>query len=348
MSAVNVLSQLGRRAIPHLSVLKAYLKGLRSGRAFDRVGEVPEAVDDFSWGDPSLWRGMTKGGQASDEVVEAAGFEPLNRMYHGTYSFIDDALRPASHDMGSHFAIDPMTSVTRGNYSTSDALSDLRDKTGVDTMEELLRHFYDMGKKAPRGKEVAKWFEGKPRPFSHEEWAKYDFGGPGGDLDYMSINPRSLGVDYNIYPFYAKKNLQTLDMPDIGDWHRPRSVLEELRNLEDEGGHFLNLSAPENWGADYFPDALEFYQKYKPELTRLATNPRFTDQFRAATLKDFLKKEGYEGISYPNFTEGMGDLSHLLFDPAKSLRSPYAAFKGESGLMASLLPLVSLLRGEDR
>ena len=360
MSAVNVLSQLGRlarikayRAIPHLSVLKAYLKGLRSGRAFDRVGEVPgrHYLDDFPLHDPSLWRGMTKGGQASDEVVEAAGFEPLDRLYHGSYNIFDD-LKIKPGDMGVHFSHKPMTTVVRG-YDQPLGRYDIGELVdapeGVDTMEGLLRAFYDMGKKAPKGKEVAKWFEGKPRPFSHEEWAKYDFGGPGGSWDFMAVNPRRLGPEFNIYPFYTKEGLKKLEMPDVGRWEKPDAVIDHLRDLEDQGGYFSSLAMPRYSNPDYFPEALDFWRKHKGDLGSIYRGSSWPDPEPVSLfIKDLLKKEGYEGISYPNWMEGMGEMSHLIFDPDKSLRSPYAAFKGESGLMASLLPLVSLLRGEDR
>jgi hypothetical protein len=283
---------------------------------------------------------------AVDDVVEAAGFDPGDLSYHGSYGLIDDFRIPKG-DLGIHVTRDPLTAIERG-YRQRVGRDEIKDVVGasedVNSMQDLLRSFYDLGESAPAGKNLAKWFKGSDRPFSHWQMGQYDFLNQGkkrvfGERRQRSINPSELGADYNVYPFFQRQGLRTIQMPDVGHWNMPKYVMKRLNDL---GQSSNPLRYPEE------ASALEFYKKYTNELTEAwmkSFDEGAVDQ--ASRLKDIFEKGGIDAIDYVNLVEGTGEeLSRLILDPAKNLRSPFASFKGESGWMAGLLPLISLLRGQ--
>ena len=341
MSRASIARKLAKEAAPHFSVLKVFLNNLRKGRAWDAAGE-----EAFDLARPSLMRNVRGRKAAVDDVVEAAGFDPGDLSYHGSYGLIDD-FRVPKGDLGIHVTRDPLTAIERG-YRQRVGRDEIKDVVGasedVDSMQDLLRSFYDLGKSAPAGKNLAKWFKGSERPFSHWQMGQYDFLNQGkkrvfGERSRRSINPSELGVDYNVYPFFQRQGLRTIQMPDVGHWNMPKYVMKRLNEL---GQSSNRLRYPEE------ASALEFYKKYTNELTEAwmkSFDEGAVDQ--ASRLKDIFEKGGIDAIDYVNLVEGTGEeLSRLILDPAKNLRSPFAAFKGESGWMAGLLPLISLLRGQ--
>ena len=341
MSRASIARKLAKEAAPHFSVLKVFLDNLRKGRAWDSAGE-----EAFDLARPSLMRNVRGRKAAVEDVVEAAGFDPGDLSYHGSYGLIDD-FRVPKGEMGIHVTGDPLTAIERG-YRQRVGRDEIKDVVGaseyVNSMQDLLRSFYDLGESAPAGKNLAKWFKGSERPFSHWQMGQYDFLNQGkkrvfGERSRRSINPSELGADYNVYPFFQRQGLRTIQMPDVGHWNMPKYVMKRLNDL---GQSSNPLRYPEE------ASALEFYKKYTNELTEAwmkSFDEGAVDQ--ASRLKDIFEKGGIDAIDYVNLVEGTGEeLSRLILDPAKNLRSPFAAFKGESGWMAGLLPLISLLRGK--
>ena len=341
MSRASIARKLAKEAAPHFSVLKVFLDNLRKGRAWDAAGE-----EAFDLARPSLMRNVRGRKAAVEDVVEAAGFDPGDLSYHGSYGLIDD-FRVPKGEMGIHVTGDPLTAIERG-YRQRVGRDEIKDVVGaseyVNSMQDLLRSFYDLGESAPAGKNLAKWFKGSERPFSHWQMGQYDFLNQGkkrvfGERSRRSINPSELGADYNVYPFFQRQGLRTIQMPDVGHWNMPKYVMKRLNDL---GQSSNPLRYPEE------ASALEFYKKYTNELTEAwmkSFDEGAVDQ--ASRLKDIFEKGGIDAIDYVNLVEGTGEeLSRLILDPAKNLRSPFAAFKGESGWMAGLLPLISLLRGK--
>ena len=341
MSRASIARKLVKEAAPHFSVLKVFLDNLRKGRAWDAAGE-----EAFDLARPSLMRNVRGRKAAVEDVVEAAGFDPGDLSYHGSYGLIDD-FRVPKGEMGIHVTGDPLTAIDRG-YRKRVGRDEIKDVVGaseyVNSMQDLLRSFYDLGESAPAGKNLAKWFKGSERPFSHWQMGQYDFLNQGkkrvfGERSRRSINPSELGADYNVYPFFQRQGLRTIQMPDVGHWNMPKYVMKRLNDL---GQSSNPLRYPEE------ASALEFYKKYTNELTEAwmkSFDEGAVDQ--ASRLKDIFEKGGIDAIDYVNLVEGTGEeLSRLILDPAKNLRAPFAAFKGESGWMAGLLPLISLLRGK--
>ena len=345
MSWFNVARAGAKAATPHFSVLKVFLDNLRKGRAWDAAGE-----EAFDLARPSLMRNVRGRKAAVDDVVEAAGFDPGDLSYHGSYGLIDDFRIPKG-EMGIHVTRDPLTAVNRG-YRQRVGRDEIKDVVGasedVDSMQDLLRSFYDLGESAPAGKNLAKWFKGSERPFSHWQMGQYDFLNQGkkrvfGERSRRSINPSELGADYNVYPFFQKQGLRTIELPDVGHWNMPKYVIKRLMDIG------LDTSTAQYKVPRSYPDAMEFYKKYRTELSDAwmkSFDEGAVDQ--ASRLKDIFEKGGVDAIDYVNLVEGAGDteLSRLILDPARNLRSPFASFKGESGWMAGLLPLISLLRGQ--
>ena len=341
MSRASIARKLVKEAAPHFSVLKVFLDNLRKGRAWDSAGE-----EAFDLARPSLMRNVRGRKAAVEDVVEAAGFDPGDLSYHGSYGLIDD-FRVPKGDLGIHVPRDPLTAIARG-YRQRVGRDEIKDGVGaseyVNSMQDLLRSFYDLGESAPAGKNLAKWFKGSERPFSHWQMGQYDFLNKGkkrvfGERSRRSINPSELGADYNVYPFFQRQGLRAIQMPDVGHWNMPKYVMKRLNDL---GQSSNPLRYPEE------ASALEFYKKYTNELTEAwmkSVDEGAVDQ--ASRLKDIFEKGGIDAIDYVNLVEGTGEeLSRLILDPAKNLRAPFAAFKGESGWMAGLLPLISLLRGK--
>lgn len=344
MSRASVARRLAKEAAPHFSVLKVFLDNLRKGRDWDSAGE-----EAFNLTKPSLMRNVRGRKAPVDDVVETADFDPGDLSYHGSYGLIDDFRIPKG-DLGVHVTGDPMTAIERG-YDQLKGRHDLNDVVGASedlwNMQDLLRSFYDLGESAPAGKNIAKWFKGRPRPFSHEAMGNYDFNRrwrPNGTR-YRTIDPFRLGVDYNVYPLLQKKGLKSLLMGDVGQWNDPQTVL-------------MNMKAIGEWnpaGGGLRRDILrggmpEFYKRNKRSIDRMMSNDStgfsHEDEKVVSWLKDLFEKEGIGAIDYPNTTEGVGELSRLILDPAKNLRSPFADFKGGSGWMAGLLPLISMLHGK--
>ena len=338
MSRASIARKLAKEAAPHFSALKVFLDNLRKGRAWDAAGE-----EAFDLARPSLMRNVRGRKAAVDDVVEAAGFDPGDLSYHGSYGLIDDFRIPKG-DLGVHVTGKPLTAIERG-YDQLKGRYDLKDVVGatddVNDMQDLLRRFYDLGESAPAGKNIAKWFKGRPRPFSHEAMSNYDFSNISrlGRSPGRTIDPFRLGVDYNVYPLLQRKGLKSLGMTDVGHWNNPQTVLRGMKAIGEW---------PQAEG--YVRGTAEFYKKNKRSIDKMMSNDStgfpHEDEKIVSWLKDLFKKEGIEAIDYPNVIEGTGELSRLILDPAKNLRSPFAAFKGESGWMAGLLPLISMLRGK--
>ena len=87
---------------------------------------------------------------------------------------------------------------------------------------------------------------------------------------------------------------------------------------------------------------------YTPQDEWLDTNRILDDRSGMDLLKSLFKKEGYDSVVYKNLFEHRGSDSRILLDPLTQVRSTSAAFKDASGgLMAGLLPLISLLRSRE-
>ena len=344
MSWFNVARAGAKAAAPHFSVLKVFLDNLRKGRAWDAAGGKA-----FDLTKPSLMRNVEGRKAAVDDVVEAAGFDPGDLSYHGSYGLIDD-FRVPKGDLGIHVTGDPMTAVNRGYQQRAgrdeikDVITEMVPPKGVNSMQDLLRSFYDVGETANPDINLAKLFKGRPRPFSNEAMSKYDFEKFDDLVRQRTINPLDLGADYNVYPLLQRQGLRTMELPDVGNWKYPHDILKNLKVIGGQHPRYQQIGRR-------FSDAKEFEGKYRDELEDLWVNAQYpspsnTAADQASRLKDIFEKEGIEAIDYLNRVEGAGELSRLILDPARNLRSPFAAFKGESGWMAGLLPLISLLRGQ--
>mgnify|MGYP003148880792 CR=1 FL=1 len=363
-----------------LSPLKTVIAGLRQGKAYDDIRLEP--TDFYKRGLLELNPGQRR---ATKKIVEKAGFDPERPMYHAGDAFITN-LKPGKGDLGVHITEEPMTALARGyhhnfRYTTGrqgyspDQIARARGLPymGGDSMRDLLDYYHRQGAAAPVGRRISKYLKHYPQPGPGKgNWAELEFRNMRRHSAPQTIDPGQLPQDFNIYPLFVKKGLKTLRMPDPTYWNEPVEVIKMLRETGTVRGPTNTFQfgyRPELAGMD-FSDAKRFYGKYEKVFKKILDEndqlfglrsagmdamqrsrrlEAWNKKARAKLLKLF-KKEGYEGIEYPNFIEGQGANSYLIFDPGKFLRSTHAKYKtraGEKGiLMSSLLPLISLLRGQ--
>ena len=352
-----------------LSPLKTVIAGLKRGKALDDIRLEP--TDFYKRGLLELNPGQRR---ATKKIVEKAGFDPERPMYHAGDAFIKK-LKPGKGDLGVHITEEPMTAVSRGyhhnfryragrqGYSPRQiARARGLPYIGGNNMNDLLDYYHRQGAAAPAGRRISKYLKHYPQPGPGKgNWAELESRNMRRHSAPQTINPRELPLDFNVYPLFVKKGLKTLRMPDPTHWNEPVEVIKML-NKTSTGRYNIFSNRPELAGID-FSDAKRFYGKYENVFKELLDEydqgwafapvgkglKVWNKKARTKLLKLF-KKEGYEGIEYPNFIEGQGANSYIIFDPDKFLRSTHAKYKtraGEKGiLMSSLLPLISMLRGQ--
>lgn len=166
-----------------------------------------------------------------------------------------------------------------------------------------------------------------------------------GDTDLMSLSSNPETQEYlkgKLLPGEAGANVMPLkasihnpvDMPDLGVWRDPQSMLRRTLPTEDGLKFDPYYLQDHNYNDPAFLDHLV---GEADKIQRMQGVPAEQQQaLWQHKFRELAQEHGYDSARYPNHTEGTGEPSYLLLDP-RQLRSRFAAFDPEKRNSRNLL-----------